>query len=108
MIHGQKSDEANISGDSERIKEIINELKEFMDSHYEPAYAPLFYAVGNLISELCVKLISESKHKNPYTDCKFIKMHGSVLWYYRHAESLLDKIEEKEVFLPYLKKICIH
>lgn len=98
----KKCDEVIISGDSERIKEIVNELKTFLDSHDEPAYAPLFYTVGNLISELCVKLISESKYNNPYTDCKFIKLHGSVLWYYRHTENLLDRIEEKEEFLPYL------
>ena len=64
-----KCDEAIVSSDVGRIKAIINELKVFLDKHDEPAFAPLFYAVGNLISELCIKFISDSKHNNPYTDC---------------------------------------
>ena len=97
-----KCDETIILGDSEKIKEIICELKAFLENHDEPAYAPLFYAVGNLITELCVKFISESKNNNPYTDSGFVKKHGNALWYYRHAEFLLDRIEKKEEFLPYL------
>lgn len=100
-----KCDEAIISNDRERIKELAAELKTFLSMHDELGYSPLFYAMGNLLSELCVKLISEQKHDNPYTDCEFIQSHSNAIWYFRHAEDLLDKIEKDENNLPCLADV---
>ena len=98
-----KFDEADIAHDVSRTKALIDEAKIILSSHYEPAYAPLFYSVGTSTTIVRDEILkSKSSDENPYTNSEVIKTHSEAIWYFRHAEELVNQIEETEDIKPYL------
>ncbi len=105
-------DKADIEKNIEKTKELIIEAKSILANHDMPAYAPLYYAVGTSLTIVRDDLIKKKftvtkgdiKHElqNPFADPDVIKIHSEALWYFRHAEDLLDKIEENKETKPYL------
>lgn len=92
----------------------MSEAKSLLTEHDEPAYAPLFYSVGTSLTIVRDALIREKsatdtttvgKEANHFTDPDVIKIHSDALWYFRHAEELLHKIEENKKTKPYLDEI---
>lgn len=106
-------DEADLEKDIEKTKNLITGAKTILTDHDEPAYAPLFYSVGTSLTIVRDALIREksaitdTKGKSicPYTDSDVIKIHSEALWYFRHAEDLLEQIEENALTKPYLDGI---
>lgn len=92
-----KFDKADIDHDVNRTRALIDEAKTILSDHDEPAYAPLFYSVGTsttIIRDAILK--SKPSNDNPYTDSEVIKKHSEAIWYFRHAEDLVNQIEEAE------------
>lgn len=98
-----KFDEADINHDLERIKALIIEAKVILSDHDEPAYAPLFYSVGTSTTIVRDAIMAAMPlEENAYTDIETIKTHSEAIWYFRHAEELVNRIEETEDTKPHL------
>lgn len=98
-----KFDEADIDHDVNRTRALIDEAKTILSDHDEPAYAPLFYSVGTsttIVRDAILK--SKPSNDNPYTDSEVIKKHSEAIWYFRHAEDLVNQIEETEDTKPHI------
>ena len=96
-------DEAEIAHDLERTKELIVEAKEMLANHDEPAFAPLFYSVGTSLTIVRDSILREKLFEdNPYTNPDVIKIHGEAIWYFRHAEELVNQIDETVDNEPYI------
>lgn len=98
-----KFDKADTNHDLERIKALIIEAKAILSDHDEPAYAPLFYSVGTSTTIVRDAIMAAMPlEKNAYTDSETIKTHSEAIWYFRHAEELVNQIEETEETKPHL------
>lgn len=98
-------DAADIAGDIDRTRELIEKAKKILSAHDVPEYAPLFYSVGTSTTILRDNLLRKGTAKKLYTDSEVIEIHSKALWYFRHAEELLQQIEENKENCPYLTGI---
>jgi tetratricopeptide (TPR) repeat protein len=98
-----KFDEADTSHNIEKTKALIDEAEAFLKIHDESAYAPLFYSVGTsktIVRDAVLK--EKSSEKNFYTNPDVVRLHSEAIWYFRHAEELVNQIEETEDAIPWL------
>ncbi|MFR2766204.1 MAG: LA2681 family HEPN domain-containing protein [Clostridium sp.] len=98
-------DAADIAGDIDKTRELIENAKKILSTHDAPEYAPLFYSVGTSITILRDNLLRKSTARNLYMNSEVIETHSQALWYFRHAEELLQQIEENKENYPYLTGI---
>lgn len=102
-VIAKKFDDADIAGDRDQTETLIEEAKCVIQGI--PAYAPLYYSIGTSLTILRDEAIATSQAVNPYTDPTVVKIHSEALWYFRHAEELLNQIEEKEQNRPYINGV---
>lgn len=98
-------DTADIARDINKTRELLKIAKNILNDNDTPEYAPLFYAVGTSTTILRDDLLRKSTAENPYTDDVIIKTHSQALWYFRHAEELLNQIEVNKENYPYVTGI---
>ena len=98
-------DTAEDTNNIEMTKELLDKAKKILADHDSPEYAPLFYVVGTSSTIERNDLLHNSTDDNPYMDEKVLESQKNVIWYFRHAEELLNKIEENEETKPYLTGI---
>jgi tetratricopeptide (TPR) repeat protein len=48
---------------------------------------------------------AKSSEDKPYTDSDVIRLHSEAIWYFRHAEELVNQIEETKDTIPYLTEL---
>lgn len=98
-------DTADITRDINKTQELLEKAKNILNDNDTPEYAPLFYSVGTSTTILRDDLLRKSTAENPYTDDEIIKTHSQALWYFRHAEELLNQIEVNKENYPYVTGI---
>ena len=98
-------DTADIARDINKTQELLKIAKNILNDNDTPEYAPLFYSVGTSTTILRDDLLRKSTAENPYTDDEIIKTHSQALWYFRHAEELLNQIEVNKENYPYVTGI---